>query len=181
MRTMLRENYGEALVGLLVVIVAGWFVLFAWRNTGGGTAGGAIEVKALFPSASGVNVGTDVRIAGLKVGSVVAQRLDPETFQAEVTLALDPAVKVPSDSTAIISSEGLLGGSYIGMQPGGSDVPLKNGDAILDTQGSVDLMGLVGQFVNGTGGSSGGGAGADTGTGDATPAPAADGDEPIIP
>ncbi|WP_380875082.1 outer membrane lipid asymmetry maintenance protein MlaD [Sphingomonas sp. DBB INV C78] len=151
MKTLLRENVGEALVGLLVVALAVWFVLFAWNRTGGGASADAIRVTALFPNASGINVGTDVRVAGLKVGTVAEQRLDPQTYQVAVTLAIDPQVKVPSDSSAAITSEGFLGGNFIALLPGGSETPLKNGDTIIDTQGAVDLMSMIGQFVNGTG------------------------------
>ncbi len=154
MRGLLRDNVLEAVVGLLVVILAVWFILFAWGRTGGGMPD-AMEVKALFPAASGVSVGTDVRVAGLKVGTVAAQRLDPQSYQAELTLALDRNVRIPSDSSAAITAEGLLGGSYIALLPGGSEVPLKQGDTILDTQGSVDMMGLIGSVINRSGDDSG--------------------------
>lgn len=151
MKGLLRDNLVEAAVGLLVVLLAGWFVAFAWQRTGGGIRD-SIQVTALFPAANGVSVGTDVRVAGLKVGSVASQRLDPETYQAEVILAIDEDFKVPSDSTAAITMEGLLGGTYITLMPGGSPTPLKNGDVIFDTQGSVDMMGLIGSFINRSGG-----------------------------
>lgn len=150
MKGVLRDNLLEAAIGLLVVLVALWFVVFAWQTTGGG-ARDSIRVTALFPAANGVTVGTDVRVAGLKVGTVEAQRLDPKSYQAEVTLALDKNVGIPSDSSAAITSEGLLGGAYVALLPGGSETPLKNGDMILDTQGSIDMLGLIGSFVNRTG------------------------------
>lgn len=151
MRSPFREHLGEALTGLVVVLVAIAFAWFAWIRTGGGTAAGAIEVVALFPNTTGVEVGTDVRIAGLKVGTVKKQELDPASFQVKTTLALDPKVKVPVDSSAAITSEGLLGGSYVALIPGGDTKPLKSGDMITDTQGAVDMMGLVGQFINKSG------------------------------
>ncbi len=153
MNGLLKENIVEALIGLFVVLIAIFFVLFAWQRTGGGGSAGALHVTALFPNASGVAVGTDVRIAGLKVGTVSKQRLDPQSYQAEVTLSLDPKTKVPADSSAAISSEGLLGGTYIALMPGGDPTPLKDGDTIVDTQGAMDLMGLVGQFINKSGSS----------------------------
>ena len=148
MRALFRENMGEAAVGLLVVVLAIWFVAFAWGRTGGGTKVGATRIVALFPNASGVNVGTDVRVAGLKVGSVAGQKLDPQSYQVAVTLALDPSIKLPADSSAAITSEGLLGSTFIALTPGGSPTPLKNGDTISDTQGAMDLMALIGQFIN---------------------------------
>ena len=159
MKSLLKENGAEALIGLLVVLFAGWFVLFAYRQTGGGVSAGMTRVTAMFPNATGLTEGTDVRVAGVKVGSVAAQKLDPQSFQVAVTLALDPAIKLPSDSSASITSEGLLGGTFIAMSPGGSTTPLKSGDTIVDTQGSIDMMGLIGQFINksGSGGSGSGG------------------------
>ena len=154
MKPTLRENRTEALAGLAVVLIALAFVLFAWQRTGGGKGG--MQVTALFPSANGIAVGTDVRVAGLKVGQVAAQRLDPQSYQAEVTLALDETLKIPADSSAAITSESLLGGSYVALVPGGATEPMKNGDVILETQGAVDMMSLIGGVINRSG--EGGGA-----------------------
>lgn len=151
MKSSVREHLGEALIGLLVIVMAIAFAWFAWLRTGGGTAVGAIEITALFPNTTGIEVGTDVRIAGLKVGAVTHQELDPQTFQVKATLAIDPKIKVPVDSSAAITSEGLLGGSYVALVPGGDPKPLKSGDVITDTQGAMDMMGLVGQFINRSG------------------------------
>jgi phospholipid/cholesterol/gamma-HCH transport system substrate-binding protein len=148
MRSLLRENVGEAIVGVAVVLLAIWFVVFAWGRTGGGRKAGAIEIAAIFPNASGVNVGTDVRVAGLKVGSVSALSLDPQTYQVKVAMALDPTVKLPADSSASVTSEGLLGSTFVAFTPGGSPTMLRSGDTITDTQGSMDLMALIGQFIN---------------------------------
>jgi phospholipid/cholesterol/gamma-HCH transport system substrate-binding protein len=157
-KSLFRENAGEALVGLLVVLLAMAFVWFAWMRTGGGEKSGSIHVTALFPNASGVNVGTDVRVAGLKIGSVTGQKLDTESYQVAITLAIDPKVKVPADSSAAITSEGLLGSTFIALLPGGETTPLKDGDTISDTQGAMDLMGMVGQFINRSGDDSSGAA-----------------------
>jgi phospholipid/cholesterol/gamma-HCH transport system substrate-binding protein len=150
MKSIARAHLIEAGVGLLVVLAALWFVLSAIDRTGG-SAGNTIRVKALFPAVAGVSVGTDVRVAGLKVGTVAEQRLDPQSYQAEMTLALDRTVPIPSDSSAAITSESLLGGSYVALLPGGAQTPLKNGDIILETQGSVDMMSLVGSVINRSG------------------------------
>lgn len=154
MKTLFRENLGEALVGLFVVLFAVLFVWFAWERSGGGTKAGAIHVTALFPNSTGINVGSDVRVAGIKVGTVTRQVLDPQSFQVKMTLALDPAAKLPSDSSAAITSEGFLGATYIALIPGGDPTPLKEGSTIADTQGAMDLMGMVGQFINKSGGDS---------------------------
>jgi phospholipid/cholesterol/gamma-HCH transport system substrate-binding protein len=148
MKALFRENIGEAIVGLLVVILAVWFVIFAWDRTGGGEKSGSTHISAIFPNASGVTAGTDVRVAGLKIGSVTHLSLDPQSYQVKVDIALDPTAKLPADSSASITSEGLLGSTFIAMTPGGSATPLKTGDTITDTQGSMDLMALIGQFIN---------------------------------
>lgn len=149
MKALVRENLIEALIGFLVLCVAAWFLTFAYHRTAG--AGGAgYHVDALFTNAGGVGVGTDVRVAGLNVGKVIAARLDPATWQARLTLSLDPAVKLPEDSSAVISSASLLGANNITLVPGGDSALLKDGDEILDTQGNVNLMELIGNFVNQT-------------------------------
>jgi phospholipid/cholesterol/gamma-HCH transport system substrate-binding protein len=153
MKSLFKENGAEAFVGLLVVLLAAWFVTTALQRTGGRGTAGAVRVTALFPSAVGVSPGTDVRVAGVKIGTVADQSLDPQSYQVAMTLAIDPKVKIPSDSSAAITSEGLLGGTYVALVPGGSETPLKSGDTILDTQGSIDMMGLIGQFINKSGGS----------------------------
>src|SRR5258706_16053263 len=96
MRAAIREHLIEALVGLLVVLVAVWFIFMAWQRTGGGRGAGSIHVIALFPNISGIDNGADVRVAGMKIGSVESQRLDPKSYQAELTLAIDRAVLVPA-------------------------------------------------------------------------------------
>lgn len=170
MRNAIREHGAEALIGLLVVLIAVWFGWYAFQRTGGGRISNAIQVTALFPNATGITQGTDVRVAGIKIGRVSEVKLDPKSFQAEVALALDPASKLPDDSSAAIASEGILGGTYMNIIPGGSATPFKNGDTIVDTQGSVDLMSMVGQFINKSGGS-----------GAKSPAPAAPGAAPVSP
>lgn len=151
MRVVIKEHLVEALVGVVVVALAVWFFAFAYGRTGGGVRHGGYHVSALFNNASGVSVGTDVRVAGMTVGRVVSSALDPQTWQARLTFALDPGVKLPADSSAAITSEGIMGGNYIAIMPGGDTASLKDGDQIIDTQSSVDLMGLIGQFVNQTG------------------------------
>lgn len=151
MRALLKENVVEALVGLLVVVVAIWFVLFAYGRTAAGGSGSGYIVSARFPNSTGVSIGTDVRVSGIKIGTVTAQRLDPKTFQAVLQLRVADDVKFPIDSSAAITSEGILGGSYIALTPGGDTAMLKPGDEISDTQGAQDLMALMGQFINRSG------------------------------
>lgn len=152
MPSILKDHVAEALAGLLVLLIAVWFIVFAWGRTGGGSAD-SYQLTARFPNASGVSLGSDIRVSGMKVGAVTAQSLDPETYQAVVTFSVDQKVQLPLDSSAAITSDGLLGGSYISLIPGGDMEMLRAGDEITDTQGSTDLMGLIGSFVNRGGGS----------------------------
>lgn len=147
----LRDHLAEAITGLLVVLAAIAFAVFALGRTAA-AGGDSYDVTARFPNVTGVNVGTDVRLAGMKIGTVTGQRLDPEGFQAVLTLSVDRAIKLPADSSAAITSEGLLGGSFIKLEPGGDSAMLRPGDEITDTQGATDLMGLVGQVINRSGG-----------------------------
>lgn len=166
MSSALRENWIEAAVGLGVILLAGWFLSFAAGRTGGAASGSSYALSARFPNVNGISEGTDIRVSGMKVGTVTSVQLDPQTYQANVKFELDSSIKLPSDSSAAITSEGLLGGTYIALIPGGDPTPLKSGDVITDTQGAQDLMGLVGSFVNRSG-SSGDSSGASGGA--ATP------------
>ena len=156
MRALLKDSLVEALTGLLVVLAAVWFVTFAYNRTERGAAAEGYAVKARFPNVSGISVGSDVRVSGMKVGTVTAQTLDPASFQAVTVLTIRGDVRLPSDTAAAITSEGLLGGSFIALQPGGEQAKLKAGDEIADTQGATDLLGLVGSFINRSGSSSSG-------------------------
>lgn len=148
-----RARTIEALAGLGVVVAAGLFLAHALGRTGGAPGGGdRYELVARFPSVAGIAPGTDVRIAGLSVGTVGSARLDPATWQAVVTLRVDSGVTLPADSSAAITQEGLLGGSFVALIPGGDSESLRPGDEIIDTQGATDLMALVGQVVNRSGG-----------------------------
>lgn len=148
MAGVLKQHGAEALIGVLVVAVAAFFLWFAWDRSVGGDR---YEISARFPNISGVAVGTDVKISGMKVGAVTQQTLDPASFQAVLTLALDRSVQLPLDSSAAITSDGLLGGAHIALIPGGDPDMLRAGDEIIDTQGATDLMGLVGALINRSG------------------------------
>lgn len=151
MRALLKENVIEALIGLVVLLVGAWFISFAYDRTGRGGSSDGYTLLARFPNATGVGVGTDVRVSGIKVGMVTSQKLDPASYQAVLELNVDKTVRLPMDSSASITSEGLLGGNYISLNPGGDPEMLKSGGEIVETQGSADLMGLIGSFINRSG------------------------------
>ncbi|GGE01076.1 outer membrane lipid asymmetry maintenance protein MlaD [Polymorphobacter glacialis] len=151
MRALFKENIVEALVGLLVVLVATGFVVFAYGRTQAGASADGYVLTARFPNVAGVSPGTDVRMSGIKVGRVVSQSLDPSSFQAVVQIGIDKALQLPIDSSAAITTEGILGGTYVSLTPGGDPVMLKAGEEITDTSGATDLMALIGGFVNRSG------------------------------
>ncbi len=150
MTDLFRQNLIEAIIGAVVLGIAVTFTLFFYQRTSGNIGGDRYRIAALFPNATGVSVGTDVRVSGIRVGTVASETLDPQTFQARLELAIDDRIKLPIDSSAVIASEGILGGNYVQLLPGGDPETLVSGDEIIDTQGSVDLMGLIGGFINQT-------------------------------
>src|SRR6185436_254796 len=137
----MQNSLVETLIGAAVIAVAALFLSYAYSSTGAGSVSG-YEVSAKFNRADGVNVGSDVRLSGIKVGTVSKLALDPMTFNALVTISLDRSVQLPDDSSVRITSEGLLGNQYLSIEPGGSPDKIKPGGEIEYTQGAVDLMGL---------------------------------------
>jgi phospholipid/cholesterol/gamma-HCH transport system substrate-binding protein len=144
----MQNNTVETLIGAIVVAVAATFLFFAYTSTGSGSVSG-YDVQARFSSADGISPGTDVRLHGIKIGTVSALTLDPKTYMAIAHLSVRNDVQLPDDSAVKITSSGLLGNSYIAIQPGGSDKNLKPGGELTNTQGSVDLMSLIGRAVMG--------------------------------
>ena len=111
--------------------------------------GGDYALAASFRSGEGITVGTDIRLAGVKVGTVSQMRLNEKTFRADTILSVKEGILIPDDSAAVISSEGLLGGNFVEIYPGGSLDNFSNGDEIEDTQGAVSLVSLLMKFVSG--------------------------------
>ena len=101
-----------------------------------------------------VQVGTDVRLAGVKIGTVTGIELNPKTFRAVTSFSIANGIEIPDDSAVLVSSEGLLGGNFIEISPGGSPMNYAAGAEIEDTQGAVSLISLLLKFVGGSGGSS---------------------------
>ncbi len=145
-------NAAETLIGAAVLAVAGGFLIYAAGTADVNVARGGYELVAKFRKAEGIDVGGDVRIAGVKVGSIAAMELDPATFFARITVVVDQAVRVPDDSLAKITSASLLGNSYIAIDPGSSDLMLEPGEEISFTQSSVSVGDLIGKFIHGDAG-----------------------------
>ncbi len=143
----MQGNLVETLIGAVVLAVAAFFLAFAYSTAGVGGGVSGYELKARFNRADGLVTGSDVRMSGIKVGTVTAQALDPKSYDAVITFTIDGRYQLPDDSAAKIASESLLGGNYLSIEPGGSDVMLKPGQNIKFTQGSVSLMDLIGQAI----------------------------------
>lgn len=153
----MAENRLEVVVGALVVAVAVGFLIYAGQATGFSRETDSYTLRASFRSVEGIRVGTDVRLAGVKVGSVQALTLNPQTFYADAVVSIRQGIDLPDDSAIVISSEGLLGGNFVELIPGGSPFNLEPGGEIEDTQGSVSLTTLLMRFVGGDGEGSGSG------------------------
>lgn len=137
---MKLERWGETILGLIVVVVAVGFFVFASAQAGQNQSSGATyDVTARFQNVGGIAAGSDVRVSGVKVGIVRAVELDPSTYLAKVTFSVQKGVDLQDQTTARIATDGLLGGSYVSLEPAGMDV-IPPGGEIINTQGSVDLL-----------------------------------------
>ena len=141
-----NNNTVETIIGAIVVVVAAAFLYFTYTSTSSGSFSG-YDITARMPRVDGLATGTDVRLSGVKIGSVSALSLDPKTYLVTLRMNIRSDIPIPEDSSLLVTSSGLLGGSYLSISPGGSDKMLQPGGAITNVQGSVDLMGLVGRFI----------------------------------
>lgn len=144
----MSSNIMETLVGAIVLVVAAGFLVFAYDRSGSATGDG-YELIARFERVDGLGVGSDVRLSGIKVGSIIDQQIDSQTYQALVRFSVNRDIELPVDTAVIITSEGLLGGNYLAVQPGGALDMLAPGDEIEETQDAVDLIGLINKFLYG--------------------------------
>jgi phospholipid/cholesterol/gamma-HCH transport system substrate-binding protein len=143
---MAQRSFSETLTGAVVLVVALGFLGYAVANTGAAPVGG-YTLHADFDHIGGLTVGSDVRLAGVKVGSVTATRIDPASFQAQVAFTVQDALKLPVDSSAAVVSDGLLGGKYLQLVPGGDEKLLAPGGTVTITQSAVNIEQLLGNFI----------------------------------
>lgn len=139
----MSENVTETVIGALVIAAAAFFLFFAAGSIGNRTLGDGYRIHAEFRDVGGISRGTDVRLAGVKIGSVSDLSLDMETYLADVTLAIDEGVSIPVDSAVEITMDGLLGGNHVQIVPGAEFEFLEHGDAIEDAHGAVSLTTLL--------------------------------------
>ena len=154
-------------MGVVVLALAAGFLTYSLSVGGVHGKRGDYEISAKFGEAGSLAPGAAVAVAGVKVGTVSEITLEPKTFLAVAKLSIDPTVKLPSDSTAKITSDGILGGAHVSIAPGASMDDLKPGGQIENTQGAVDLFGLIGSVIRPQGG------GSDTAAPAPAPAPSA--------
>ncbi len=140
------KNLIETLMGAVVIAVAAIFMLFAYSKADVGAVDGYL-VTAKFDRIDGINVGGDVRLSGIKVGTVVEEILDPETYFAVITLSIEDSIKLPTDTSAACTSSGLLGNKYLNLSPGADEEMIPDGGEIQSTQGCIDLFALLGQMI----------------------------------
>jgi phospholipid/cholesterol/gamma-HCH transport system substrate-binding protein len=141
-----RRSVSEVAAGAVVLLVAAGFLFYAVANSGRATLGG-YTLNAAFDNVGGISTGSDVRIAGLKVGSVTGLKIDPKSFQAVATFTVQSDIKLSDDSSATIATGGLLGGNFISLAPGGDTKMLADGGTITITQSAVNLEDLLGKFI----------------------------------
>ena len=142
-----RQQWAETGLGAVVLLAAVGFLAYALAHAGGFGVAGGYPLKARFGEVGSLAPGAAVTVAGVKVGSVSAVTLDPKTFLADASMTIDPDVKLPSDSTVKITQDSLLGGQHLSVEPGGAPDNLKPGATFQNTQGSVDLFGLIGSML----------------------------------
>ncbi|MGE3476689.1 MAG: outer membrane lipid asymmetry maintenance protein MlaD [Rhodospirillaceae bacterium] len=143
---MTRRNPIETVLGAVVLVIAAMFLVFAYSAADLRAVTG-YDVTATFLKVGGLERGSDVRISGINVGTVTGQHLDPQTFEAKVTMSISSDVKLPVDTTAAIVSDGLLGGKYINLVPGQAAERIAGGGAIAKTRDFQSLEDLVGEII----------------------------------
>ena len=143
---MNKRSVAELAAGAIVLLVALGFLGFALLSSGQASTGGMV-LTAQFDNVGAIGSGADVRVSGVKVGRVLGTTIDPRTYQAVVRFSVQQGLMVPNDSSAVISSGGLLGGTFLSVSPGGSETMLKDGQAITVTQSAVNLEDLLGKFI----------------------------------
>lgn len=142
----MRRNLIETVMGAVVLLVAGLFLWLAY-TTANLRAPTGYTVTAIFGQAGGIAVGNDVRISGIKVGSVTERELDTRNFDAMVTMTIAANVPLPEDTVASIASEGPLGGRYVRLEPGGAATTIPPGGRVRETRGFHSLEDQVGEII----------------------------------
>lgn len=142
----MKRSIAETVLGAIVILVAGLFLSYSIKTADIGHQDGYM-VTADFSGVGGLKAGDSVQISGVKVGTVAAVELLPDTYLARVHLNIRNGYDLPTDTAALISSESLLGGLYLALEPGAEEDMIENGGAIQYTQAPQNLEQLLGQFI----------------------------------
>jgi len=142
----MRNNLLEALMGAIVLTIAAIFLGFAYTTSQTSGVSG-YHLRASFNRIDGLNLGGDIKLSGVKVGTITKIDIDPQSYQAIVTFSVRSDLLIPDDSSAEVTSESLLGGKYLALVPGGSEAYLTDGQSIENTQSSLSFEGLISKFI----------------------------------
>ena len=142
----MQKNLVETILGAVVLLVAGGFLLFFYKTTDISPSSGYI-LTAAFSKIDGLDSGSPVRVSGVKIGQVLDFKLDPKNFRAIVRMNIDDGIQLPRDTAAVIASSGLLDGKFLTLEPGGDEEFLEPGDQIEFTQSTPGLEQLLGQVI----------------------------------
>lgn len=141
-----KRSFAELATGAVVILIAAGFLAYALMNTGRTSVGGT-HLSAKFDNVGAVSAGSDVRVSGVRIGSVTGVHIDPQSFQAILDFTIPADMKMPTDSSAEISTGGLLGSAFVNLSPGGSDKNLADGGTVTITQSATNLEDLLGKFI----------------------------------
>lgn len=141
------NNLFEIIVGTFVLISAIMFLINSFGKSNINDYQASYIITAKFDNVDGISSGSDVKISGIKIGSVNSFKLDEKDFRAVLTLSINDSVKLPYDSSVKVSSEGLLGSKYLSITPGADEEFLQNGEQLDFTQSSINLEDLLGKFI----------------------------------
>ena len=146
---MMKRSTLDLWVGFFVTIGLGALIFLSFQvaNLTSTARGPTYEVKARFDNLGGLKVRAPVKSAGVVVGRVSDVRFLNDTFEAEVTFAIESRYAFPRDTSAKILTSGLLGDQYVGLSAGGDTLNLKNGDTLKITQSAMVLENLIGQLL----------------------------------
>ena len=142
----MKRNPIETILGFLVLISTGFFIFLVMTHIDIRPVKG-YHVRANFLKTGGLEVGADVRISGVKVGSVLSAKLNEDDYTADVILSIDSTIKLPVDTQATIADAGLMGSKYVRLVPGGERLWLKDGDKITKTKDYKSLEDSVSDFI----------------------------------
>ena len=144
-----RDGLAEIFLGGIVFVIASGFIVYAifTSNIDKKLSRNNFVLYGSFQSVDGIMVGSDILLAGVKVGIVSDIKLDKDSFQAKATFSLFEDYKLPEDTEAVINADGLLGEKYVSLNVGGSDIALADGDEIMYTQSALSIINLLNKFT----------------------------------